>query len=231
MRQYSWDEYYEKFYDWAESTQIRNLSGLTNLGPASEVAEIIIELQSNVSAANRLLRKAVAEKLVFSADDLVEMLCNNDEALATEAVYLAADQLTEEDMETLYGMADDDVIFEICERRNLRLPEALCVEDEEEDLEVDEAEVSEYDQEMSEYENTQTTHRSGRLGCFWTLIAIIAGIGLSTRKNSKKHNGRCNGDCANCPPHYGYRYGRWYYGHDHASGCEFGGNRCSGRMD
>ena len=26
MRQYTWDEYYEKFYDWAESTQARNLS-------------------------------------------------------------------------------------------------------------------------------------------------------------------------------------------------------------
>ena len=47
----------------------------------------------------------------------------------------------------------------------------------------------------------------------------------------KKHNGRCNGNCANCPPHYGYRYGRWYYGHDHVEGCEFGGNRCSGSRD
>lgn len=47
----------------------------------------------------------------------------------------------------------------------------------------------------------------------------------------KKHNGRCDGDCANCPSHYGYRYGRWYYGHDHVEGCEFGGNRCSGSRD
>ena len=43
--------------------------------------------------------------------------------------------------------------------------------------------------------------------------------------------GRCNGDCENCPPHYGYRYGRYYYGHDHHHGCEFGGNRCGGSMD
>lgn len=29
-------------------------------------------------------------------------------------------------------------------------------------------------------------------------------------RHSKRHlhNGRCNGDCANRPPHYGYRYGR-----------------------
>lgn len=41
----------------------------------------------------------------------------------------------------------------------------------------------------------------------------------------KKHTGRCDGDCDNCPPHYGYRYGRWYYGHDHQHGCERGGNK------
>ena len=47
----------------------------------------------------------------------------------------------------------------------------------------------------------------------------------------KRHNGHCDGDCANCPPHYGYRYGRWYYGHDHMEGCEFGGNRGGGSRD
>lgn len=73
MRQYTWDEYYEKLYDWAESTQVRNLSALTSLGTADEVGEIIIELQVNVPAANRLLRKAVEAKLAFSASDLIDV--------------------------------------------------------------------------------------------------------------------------------------------------------------
>lgn len=88
MRQYTWDEYYEKFYDWAESTQVRNLSALTSLGTADEVAdevgEIIIELQVNVPAANRLLRKAVDAKLAFSGSDLLEFACINDKALAMQ---------------------------------------------------------------------------------------------------------------------------------------------------
>ena len=58
-----------------ESTQVRNLSGLTSLGSADEVGEIIIDLQTNVSAANRLLRKAVEAKLAFSGSDLVEFAC------------------------------------------------------------------------------------------------------------------------------------------------------------
>lgn len=53
----------------------------------------------------------------------------------------------------------------------------------------------------------------------------------SPHSKSKKHNGKCDGDCANCPPHYGYRYGRWYYGHSHSEGCEFGGNKNNGGRD
>ena len=60
--------------------------------------------------------------------------------------------------------------------------------------------------------------------------ALLLGLAMGGTPASKKHNGRCNGDCANCPPHYGYRYGRWYYGHGHSHGCEFGGNGgCSGK--
>ena len=52
-----------------------------------------------------------------------------------------------------------------------------------------------------------------------------------SKPKPKKHNGKCDGDCANCPPHYGYRYGRWYYGHSHTEGCTFGGNKCNGGRD
>ena len=45
------------------------------------------------------------------------------------------------------------------------------------------------------------------------------------------HDGKCDGDCKNCPPHYGYRYGRWYYGHGHNYGCERGGNKGGGGQD
>ncbi len=52
---------------------------------------------------------------------------------------------------------------------------------------------------------------------------------LEAHHHSSSHSHRrCNGDCSSCPPHYGYRYGRWYYGHDHIEGCEFGGNKGGG---
>ena len=40
----TWDEYYEKFYDWATSTQIRRLSALTSYGSPAEVTEVAMEL-------------------------------------------------------------------------------------------------------------------------------------------------------------------------------------------
>ena len=129
MRKYTWDECYEKFYDWAESTQVRNLSGLTSLGTAEKVAEIIIELQGNESASNRLLRKAVEAKLEFSADDLIEFLSGNDEKLAEIAAYNSANRLNDENIEKLYGMLDDDIIADICSKRSLALPEELSEEE------------------------------------------------------------------------------------------------------
>ena len=211
MKRYTWEEYYEKFYDWAESTQVRNLSGLTTLGTADEVGEIIIELQVNIPAANRLLRKAVEAKLAFSCSDLIEFLCTNDKKLATAALYNSAGRLTSADMEDLYGVAEDEDIIQICSNRNLTLPEDLWEAEEYEDDDVPEP-------------------NAPKLGFFGTLFAVITGVG-AVSNHSNRHNGSCNGDCAHCPPHYGYRYGRWYYGHDHVHGCEFGGNKGSGSMD
>ena len=227
MKQYTWDEYYEKFYDWAESTQVRNLSGLTTLGSADEVGEIIIELQVNVPAANRLLRKAVEANLAFSASDLIEFLCINDKALATAALYNSARRLSSADMEDLYGIAEDEDIIKICIERNLSLPEDLREEEEYEDEEEEEP-LEEVDIYIDDFVPEPTP----KLGFFGTLAAILAGVSAGASSNKgRNHNGRCNGDCANCPPHYGYRYGRWYYGHDHVYGCEFGGNKGSGSMD
>jgi hypothetical protein len=228
MRQYTWDEYYEKFYEWAESTQVRNLSALTSLGSADEVGEIIIELQVNVPAANRLLLKAVEAKLAFSGSDLVEFACINDKELATAAVRNSAGRLTAEDMEYLYGEIDDEVIIEICKQRNIPLPEDLR-----EEIEFEEPEEIEADEPLEEVDIYMDNFYPPpkRPGFFATLFGVIAGINMSNGFKQHQHNGRCNGDCAHCPPHYGYRYGRWYYGHDHVHGCEFGGNKGSGSMD
>ena len=50
-----WDQYYEKFYDWATSTQISRMSSLTSYGASSEVAEVAQEYMDE-KAASRLIK-------------------------------------------------------------------------------------------------------------------------------------------------------------------------------
>lgn len=211
MRKYTWEEFYEKFYDWSESTQVRNLSALTSLGDADEVAEIIQELDYfDESAAIRLLKRAVEEKLAFSGEDCSDFYDMGDFDTADAALLNSASRLTAKDLENLTGYADDDLIIRICKQRKFSIPISL-----------------------EEYTNdfTEEPQPPAKLGFFG---AILAGLGIShaVDKLSRppQHNGTCNGDCANCPPHYGYRYGRWYYGHSHVYGCEFGGNKGDGGL-
>ena len=62
----TWDEYYDKFYDWAESTQIKKLSSVESLGAADEVAEVMMEFAFNhEDIVNRLTEKPLSRSLYF----------------------------------------------------------------------------------------------------------------------------------------------------------------------
>ena len=52
-----WDSYYEKFYDWATSTQIKKMSSLTSFGASAEISEVAQEYMDE-KAASRLIKKS-----------------------------------------------------------------------------------------------------------------------------------------------------------------------------
>jgi len=66
----TWDEYYEKFYDWATSTQIRRLSALTSYGSPAEVTEVAMEL-CDEKAASRLINRALDAGVTFQGFELL----------------------------------------------------------------------------------------------------------------------------------------------------------------
>ena len=140
---------------------------------------------------------------------LVDALC--DEERSGKLLLASTTKFSEKALEALCDTwVDEDVIREVARRSGYHYS-AVCEEDNMEDY-VDIA-------------YTKQKEKNG-IGLLGLLIAGVAAAGNSG--SHKKHNGRCNGDCANCPPHYGYRYGRWYYGHGHMYGCQFGGNRRGG---
>lgn len=115
-----WEEYYEKFYDWSESTQIRKLASLDKLGTAEEVTKVMIELAFNhEEIVNRTAQRAIDEKLVFSADNIVDLTNCMDERLQGQLAIQSVFVFSEEDIQKFEGVFDDDVIIKLYKVKRL----------------------------------------------------------------------------------------------------------------
>jgi len=218
MKDMSWDEYYAGFYDWSLSTQKSYSYRLTDYGDAEEVFEIVNEFAFYDSKfATRFVEKALAAGVRFLPEHILEMTILIDKPVLSKAAESVSGTFDREQLEEIHMLIEDSSFNRIANKAKIDI--FADDEPEEEEAEYDEPEYYE-----------PAPQKKG-FGLFGTLFAILAAFGSVSSSKKKGHNGRCNGDCANCPPHYGYRYGRWYYGHDHVHGCEFGGNRGSGSMD
>ncbi|CAK7023614.1 MAG: hypothetical protein EUB_02239 [Eubacterium sp.] len=210
-----WEEYYAKFYDWTTGTQINKLSSLTTFGEPVEVSEVAQELMDE-AAASRLLKKAVAYGVQFPPNEIYELSCCCDTDTLNLLLESSSSHFTKEQLEDLWGIADDDVLLRIAEKNGV----LLSGEEVDDDYEIDGYEPDD------EFKKSPAVN-APKMG-FFSKLFIAMGIANGLTPHKDTHPGHCTGDCANCPPHYGYRYGRWYYGHGHVHGCEFGGNKGDG---
>ena len=187
------------------------MSSLTSFGASSEIAEVAQEYMDE-KAASRLIKKAVAAGVQFTADEVYELSDICDTATMNMLVASSKCAFTQEQLEDLDGIVDEAVLHEAARRNNV-----VLFDDGDDDDIVD------------DIEDEWIDPPAPKIGLF-TKIAMGIGIMSSSKGHSSHHSGKCTGDCANCPPHYGYRYGRWYYGHHHTYGCEFGGNKGDGGL-
>lgn len=65
----TWDEYYEKFYDWAESTRASRISSITEFGTSDEICEIAQELFED-KLVQRLINRALSYGVKFKAEEI-----------------------------------------------------------------------------------------------------------------------------------------------------------------
>ena len=207
-----WDTYYERFYDWAQSTRISRISSLTSFGASSEVAEAAQELMDE-KAASRLIRKAVEQGVQFTPREIYDLSGCCDTSAMNALLASSKCRLTRDQLEELCGAVDDNVLEQVASRNHVTLFEDEMEDDEEDKEEPD------FDEEYGE-EPAEPDFAPG----FFTRLLMATGLAGLLSSEPRQHPGRCTGDCAHCPPHYGYRYGRWYYGHGHQYGCEFEGN-------
>ena len=93
-----WNTYYEKFYDWATSTQISRMSSLTSFGASSEVAEVAQEYMDE-KAASRLIKKAIAYGVQFTPDEIYDLSGCCDTSAMNELLKSAKCSFTQEQLE------------------------------------------------------------------------------------------------------------------------------------
>ena len=197
MKKLSWDEYYENFFDWSLSTQKNYSYGLTDYGDAEEVYEVVSEFAFYDKAfATRFVSRALDGGVQFTPDHCLEFAFLIDTPVLSRMAETASPDFDKEQLEEIYSVIYDDVFDRICDRTGINI-----FDDDEDEPESDECEPEEYDMPQQPIKKP---------GFFGVLFAAI-GIGSASDNNRKQHNGRCNGDCAHCPSHYVYRYGRWYY--------------------
>ena len=198
-----WEDYYDRFWDWAESTKISRISSLTDFTSSAEVVEIANEFFDE-KIGSCLVKRALDQGLRFSPSEIIELgSCVTDDVFC-EAIRNRQGRFTTEQYAELEGLCcDEDLLDAIARKDGIR-------------REMD-------DLPFQPQIAVMQPVRKGP-GFFAALLGLTSNTGSAPR-----HPGRCTGDCAHCPAHYGYRYGRWYYGHHHTHGCEFGGNDGSGK--
>jgi len=197
-----WKDYYEGFWDWAESTQITRISTLTDFTSSAEVAEIANEFYDQ-KIASRLVKRAMQNGIRFTPAEIIELAGCVTEEVLHDTIRSHHGQFNAEQYEELEGFCfDEDLLESVAKAGGIK-------------RDIDELPFE------PEIVIAQPVRRGP--GFLATLLGIAADV-----SHKPSHPGRCTGDCANCPDHYGYRYGRWYYGQHHSHGCEFGGNDGSG---
>lgn len=206
-----WCTYYERFYDWADSTQVSRISSIDHFGDVSdEVAQIAIDL-FDCKAATRLVRRALSYGVRFTAQEIESMVASLD-TVPDELILTCKTAFSQEQIDEISFYYDNQSVLDSAKRKS--------------GLErYEEIHIRECNTNVNaRVINIQNKHRKPSFGQILGAVGLGLLSGLLGAKN-KKHSGRCNGDGTSCPPHYGYRYGRWYYGHGHNYGCTFGGKR------
>ena len=136
-----WGEYYKKFDEWATSTQISRLSALTSYGPSDEVAEVAQGLMDE-TAASRLVRRALAAGVQFTAEEICELVNCCNAAVMNALLENSTCAFTREQLEDIWGVVDDAVLEQTVRRCRVKLFDDDEEEEEEEDDEPEQAELS-----------------------------------------------------------------------------------------
>ena len=199
---FDWDEFYMEYMDMPKQMLKDCINKIKDFGPGEEIVEVILDLEDE-ALAETLYKRARKHGVRFTYHEL-------------------------EQLEAFVSFSLD------CEEENVTIID--CTSGEDIFSELGRAAQEAADAINNFADEIERQPKKKKLG-FWGALALLFGSSDSSTSShhsssshggwssqKKRDTGRCDGDCANCPAHYGYLYGRWYYGHGHQHGCQRGGN-------
>ena len=209
-----WEEYYNNCPNWDEKIQYGRLSAIEDFGPDTPSEEVcscvlIRDYGFEQEAVETLL---AASNAPYSAAQLLELLRNMmDDAtvrlLIEESCAVPGTWSGAQIIEVYDNGCDDELLKKMLKNSDVRFTEAeittLC------DFGVGEKLIKKICRQSGV---PYGTVEDDAQGFSWGTLRDELWEERRTPQK-KRDNGRCDGDCAHCPPHYGYRYGRWFYGH------------------
>lgn len=116
----TWEEYYDKFYDWATSTQIQKTSQISSFGASEEVWEVAENLFDG-KAATRLIKKALINDVRFTCEEIEQMIYYIDTDVINRAFQNVKLPLTEDQIYIFDGIVDADILKEIAKKSGISL--------------------------------------------------------------------------------------------------------------
>ena len=206
----TWQIYYDRFFDWTDSTRIRQLSGVESFRGADPeaVCEMAYCLLKNRDSA-KLVRRAFQDGVRFTPAQLAELAGMLEEKdflpLAAAPSVPYTDESYEEVAALLSPKADDA----LC--RALGRP--TYAQELAQELEAIQPETAPPVSRPVPAASRPAKAEKPRIGLLPILVGVLSGL-------QKSKESRCPPSCEEREPHYGYRYGRWYYGTGHTRGCQ-----------
>ena len=178
-----WKTYCARFNDWEESTQLRHLSTLTSFGPSAEVCELAGEFFEEKSAT-RLIKKALAAGVRFTAKEVIELDGVIDDSLLPQLIKTTSHPLTADQLNEFSFWLSSDEIRALARKNHIRLDEDGYVMTE--DMIEAEAEALEAEKEMLRFREKEAARAEEELLIAKAILAVCCRCSRKRREKRRE---------------------------------------------
>ena len=103
-----WVDYYDKVFDWSESTRVRRISDLTDIGSPDEIVDAAQAFDEDKNAS-KLIKKALNLGVCFTPENVIDLIMVVDDSTLTQMVKAAKGRFTKDQLDEIYMIIDDSV--------------------------------------------------------------------------------------------------------------------------